>query len=111
MISTPMKTTQTLALAVAAAGTFAILGAGCASTPEQDAKQCAYYTAIYEAYLVARETGNPSEAEVTAARVAGVFLKLHCARVQMPSTPATRGGPAPADADENGVPILVLARE
>jgi hypothetical protein len=103
-----MKTTKTLALAV---GTIAIFGAGCASTPEQDAKQCAYYTAIYEAYLVARETGNPSEAEVTAARVAGIFLKLHCARVQMPSTPATRGGPTPADADENGVPILVLARE
>lgn len=82
-----------------------LFGAGCASTPDETARQCRYYTAIYEAYLAARASGEVSEAEVTAARVAAVFLQIHC-NYQPVAPPNSRAASGKAPADENGVPIV-----
>jgi uncharacterized protein YceK len=95
--------TKLLALAFAA-----VLISGCASTstnPEAHAKQCQYYTAIYEAYVLARENGNASEAEILSAKVASVFLTIHCGYV-VPGAPAGTKGVSQAPLDQNMVPII-----
>lgn len=103
-----VKSSIAMKLSILTAVVIAIALTGCASnqSAEDKAKQCAQFSAIYDAYVLAREHGNPSESEVTAAQVAAIFLRLHCGYT---TPPATRGGP-PGNEDANRVPILVPPR-
>jgi hypothetical protein len=73
---------------------------GCATT--EPAKNCATYSAIYEAYLASTQIGRPiSSEEAMGAAAAAIFLRMHCGWAPA----VTRSGGGMVDA--NGVPIIV----
>ncbi|MFN0068329.1 MAG: hypothetical protein ACKVYV_11910 [Limisphaerales bacterium] len=93
-----MKTPILILALLAAVASCALLAllTGCASNPDDKAKQCATAEAAYQAYLADAKLRPVSNDEARIATAAALFLRTYC------GWNAARGG-----VDANGVPVVV----